>query len=279
MRFGAHVSAAGGLEHAPENAAALGCEVFQFFSRPPQGGKPNPLSSETIKLFRSTCEKHGFDEYYIHAPYFINLASGTTRIRHGSVSLIREELERGSALQATYLMVHLGSAKDVGDTEAMEMVVKGIKEILKGYKGSCKFLIEMSAGAGQVIGDTFEELAEILRQAQEDIAICFDTAHAFASGYDLRTEKEVKKTFDRFNKIVGLEHLAMSHCNDSKVELGGHKDRHEHIGEGHIGLEGFRAIVNEPRLKNINLVLETPWEGVAQDIENLKKLRSLKKQP
>lgn len=276
MKFGAHVSASGGLWNAPEAAAALGCECFQFFTRSPQGGTPAPLTAETINRFKDACARYDFSEWYVHAPYFINLSSADEKIRSGSVRVLREELERASLLGAKYLMTHLGSAKDVTEAAGIALAVSGISKILEGFTGSCQFLIEISAGAGQVIGDSFEEIAEIVQgvEAEEGpVGVCFDTQHAFASGYDLRTAAALGETLDAFDRTVGLQRLKMSHCNDSKVELGARKDRHEHLGAGAIGLDGFRAMVAEPRLAEVNFIVETPFEGQGKDLENLKNLR------
>lgn len=276
MLFGAHVSAAGGVFNAPKNAGAIGCEIMQIFSRPPQGGKPSPLTPEVVEQFHAAMKAHAIERAYIHTPYFINLASETPRIRHGSVTVIREELERGSLLGCRAIMFHPGSAKDVGQEEGVKMVIEGLNRILDGYKGSCQLLIEISAGAGMVMGDTFEEVAEFLKGAErgKEIGVCFDTQHAFASGYDLRTKKAVDETFKLFDKHIGLKRLVASHCNDSQVELGGHKDRHEHLGKGHIGLKGFEAIVQHPKLQHIDLILETPMDtGVEDDLKILKRFR------
>ncbi|MFH1145659.1 MAG: TIM barrel protein, partial [bacterium] len=143
--FGSHVSAAGGLENAPANSRAVGGEVFQFFSRPPQGGKPKPVTDTDVKKFKQAMKDNAQKECYIHSPYFINLASKDNRIRYGSISVLKEELERGSLLGTKYLMFHPGSAKDVGAKKGIQMVVEGIAEILKGYKGSCELLVEISA--------------------------------------------------------------------------------------------------------------------------------------
>ena len=275
MKFGAHVSIAGGIQNAPGNAAAIGCEVFQMFTRSPQGGPAPKLTPEIVDAFLAGCETHKLSDWVIHSPYYINFASGLERTRASSIRIIREELERGSLINANYVMFHPGSAKDVGQVEAMKHCVQGVKKVLDGYKGSTKLLIEMSAGAGMVIGDTFEELAELLEGiGHPDLGICFDTAHAFASGYDLRTAKTVSATFGAFDKIIGLKRLKMSHCNDSKIELGGHKDRHEHLGKGFIGLEGFKAIVAYKKFaKDFNLYCETEPEGVKKDIATLKRFR------
>lgn len=267
MKFGAHVSAAAGLWNAPKNAGSIGCEVLQMFSRPPQGGKPSPITDEVVEKFKAGMKEHKIERAYIHTPYFINLASKEARILHGSVAVIRDELERGTALGCHAVMFHPGSAKDVGQEKGVQMVIDGLNRVMDGYEGSCKLLIEISAGAGAVMGDSFEEIAAFIDGAErgKEIGVCFDTQHAFASGYDLRTAEAVDATFKQFDKIVGLKKLIASHCNDSMVELGGKKDRHEHLGKGHIGLEGFRAIVAHPKLKHLDLILETPWDGGVED--------------
>jgi deoxyribonuclease-4 len=274
MKIGAHVSASGGLYNAPDNAAALGLECFQFFSRPPQGGRVGALGKDAISLFRNACEKHGFEKCYVHAPYVINLASAEERIRNSTIEIVRGEIDRASALGATAVMFHPGSASGVGEEAGVTLVVEGMKKILRGYKGSARLLVEISAGAGMVIGDSFEEVRAILDGVEHEmVGVCFDTAHAFASGYDLRDEKSVAATMKKFDKVIGLERLEMSHCNDSKVALGERRDRHEHLGKGFIGKDGFAAIVASKAFADVNLILETPPEGVAPDIALLKKLR------
>ena len=278
MLIGAHISAAGGVDKAPERAAKTGCEVFQFFSRSPQGGKAPELTPKIIKNFKSECKKYKIKETYIHAPYFINLASTNNRIRYGSISVLRQEMERGSLLGCKYMMAHMGSARDVGEKEAVKMVIDGIKKILDGYKGSCKFLVEISAGTGMIIGDDFKEIAQIIKGVKKPIGVCFDTCHAFASGYNLRTRAAVKKTFKEFDKSIGIGKLKLIHANDSKTDLGSHRDRHEHIGKGKIGLEGFWQILHEPKLKNVNILIETPKESEKSDVNNIKLLKKLRKQ-
>jgi deoxyribonuclease-4 len=182
-------------------------------------------------------------------------------------------------------MFHPGSLKDhVEDKKnGLKQVKQGLTEVLKGYKGTTQLLIEISAGAGEIVGDTFEEIAELVNHLKKNKGfggVCFDTQHAFGSGYDLRTKLAVTNTFDKFDKIIGLEFLKMSHVNDSKVELGSHKDRHEHIGEGAIGKKGFEAFLEFLKSKKLDipLILETEHDKVETDIKMLKKLRdSLKK--
>ncbi len=278
MYFGAHVSVAGGLQNGPVNAGELGCEVFQFFSRSPQGGPAPKLTPEMVEAFHTNCKAHDIKEWVIHAPYYINFANAEDRIRKNSIRIVREELERGSVLGAKYVMFHPGSAKEVGEEKGQQYVIDGIKEIYEKYEGTTELLIEISAGAGAVIGDRFEEVATLLGGVDHPkLGICFDTAHAFASGYDLRTEETVNQTFSEFDKIIGLSKLKMSHCNDSKVELGARKDRHEHLGKGFIGLDGFKAIVNHPKLAHMNLYLETePDEFRKEDLALLKDMRAKK---
>ena len=274
MLLGAHVSTAGGVINAPLNAAKLGCEVFQCFSRSPQGGPAPELTPEIIETFLQNCKENDIKQWVIHAPYYINFASIEGRTRGNSIRIIREELERGTLLNAEYVMFHPGSAKDVDRAQGITHVVEGLKKVLDGYNGTTKLLIEISAGAGQVIGATFEEVAEILNKIDHpELGVCFDTAHAFASGYDLRDKSSIDKTFKTFDQLIGLDRLKMSHCNDSKIEFGGHKDRHEHIGEGFIGKEGFELLLNNPKLKHLNWFLETEPDGVQKDLDILKKIR------
>jgi len=275
MKIGAHVSAAGGLHNAPLNAVKIGVECFQFFSRPPQGGPAKPITDEDAELFKKTCSENGFDECYIHTPYVLNLASDQSAVRGRTVGFIRGDLDRASQLGVTAVMTHLGSASKIGDAElGIKYAIEGMKKILDGYEGSATPLMEISAGAGMIIGDSFEEMAAILDGVDDErVGICFDTAHAFASGYDLSTEKAAKDTLKQFDKIIGLDRLKLTHVNDSKVELGSRKDRHEHIGDGYIGLEGFRALMTHSKFGKLNWILETPVDGVTKDVKLLKKLR------
>lgn len=276
MLFGAHVSVAGGVQNAPINASDIGCEVFQIFTRSPQGGNVPELNDRNVKEFLENCKKYKQKEWYVHTPFFINFASANPRIKHASISVVREELERASLLKAKYLMTHLGSYKDLGKEKGLLQVVDSLDKMLTGYKGETKFLIEISAGSGEIIGDTFEEIAEIIyhpKLKKYKIGVCFDTQHAFASGYDLRNEIAVKKTFEQFDKVIGLENLKLSHCNDSLTELGSRKDRHAHIGQGLIEKKGFEAIIKNKKLKDVNFILETEHDLVVEDLKLLKKIR------
>lgn len=281
MKIGIHVSAAGGLINAPINAQAIGCETFQFFSRSPRGGSPAPLTAKVINEFKAQCASYGFTDYYIHTPYYINFASINDRIRLGSIEVVRQELERGDKLGVAATMTHLGSAKEIDLKKALTLVADSLIKVLRNYKGKNQLLLEISAGSGRVVGDNFTDLAELINLVEKKIShqrlgVCFDTAHAFASGYDLRNEQSVKSTFKQFDNIIGLDRLVLIHANDSKVELGSHKDRHENIGKGKIGRQGFAALLKLSILRKVNFILETPWSDEAEvkkDLHTLKKLR------
>jgi deoxyribonuclease-4 len=278
VKIGCHVSAAGGAFNAPKNAEALGCETFQIFTRPPMGGPAPKLTAGIISQFKEALKQYSFDVCVVHCPYFINFGSKEPRIFHGSVSVVTEELKRADSLGAKYVMTHLGSAKDLGQEKAFSQAKKGLAEVLKKYDGKAEFLLEIAAGSGEVIGDTFEELAELmepLAKSKNFGGICFDTQHAFSSGYDIRTPETITETFKKFDKIIGLKWLKMSHINDSKVDLGGKKDRHDHIGDGKIGEKGFLALLEFFKKKKLDLplILETEHDKVETDIKILKGLR------
>lgn len=264
--------------NAPERAGELGCEVFQMFSRSPQGGAAPKITPEIIIEFKAQMEKHGQKECFIHAPYYINFASSEAKIRSASVRVIREELERGNLIGAKYVMFHPGSAKDLERAEALKITAEGVAKVMAGYKGSTELLLEISAGAGNIIGDTFEELANILEQLKHydislyhNVGICIDTAHMFASGYDLRTEKAVEETMKIVSSTVSKNSIKLIHSNDSKIDLGGRRDRHEHIGDGFIGKEAFKHLMST---FNLDFILETEHDKVKEDIKILKDIRN-----
>jgi deoxyribonuclease-4 len=280
MRIGTHVSIAGGIWKAPGNAAKVGAEVFQIFSRSPHGGPVKPITPDISKEFSEELKKYKLDTFYIHAPYFINLASVKGNIYYGSISVIREELERGTLLGSTALMTHLGSFGELSDEEGIEREVKALLKVMDGYEGTTQLLLEISAGAGRVVGDTFEEIAWILddkRLKKYDIGVCFDSCHAFQSIYDMRTKKDVDATMKQFDKVIGLERLVMMHANDSKAEFGSHLDRHENLGQGKIGLEGFKAMADHKFLGKLDWILETPKDDPKDDPKNIAILNKLRK--
>lgn len=275
-RIGAHVSIAGGIDQAPLRATAEGLETFQCFSRSPQGGKAAELTDELVVAFSDNMKAGGLESFVIHAPYYINTASSEQRILSSSIRILREELERGSALGASYVMYHPGSHKGRTREEGIADAQHSLEKILDGYDGTCKLLVEISAGAGDVLGDMFEEVAEIIEPAKSISGfggVCFDTCHAFASGYDFTNEQKAKSVLTSFDASIGLEWLKLTHVNDSKTPLGGNKDRHEHIGSGHIGTAGLKALLSTPAFQAIDWILETEPEGRPEDIGHLRKFR------
>lgn len=270
-QVGCHVSIARGIENSPKIAGELGCEAMQIFTRSPQGGAAAKISEETAKKFKVECGKYKIKNIYVHTPYYINLASKNNRVRYGSISAIRIELERASALGAKFVMTHLGSAKELGAEESFKKVIEGLKKILDGYKGTTKLLIENSAGAGDIIGADFEEIGKILSALNTMSAlagICLDTQHSFASGYDWKNDFD--KNMKILGKHIGFKNVKLIHANDSASEAGSRKDRHANINKGEIGLEGFKKIARFAKKNKIDMICETAYPGVIQDIKILK---------
>ena len=272
MHIGCHVSIAGGVINAPKNGHDLGCEVIQIFTRSPQGGKAPELTPEVVKKFRLQVTGYRLQAVYVHTPYYINFASANNRVRYGSVSIVRDELERASIIGAKYVMTHLGTAKDLGQIEAMTKTIEMLKKSLDGYSGSAKLLIENSAGAGMIIGDDLKEIKEIIDGAKIPAiaGICLDTQHSFASGYDWR---DFEKTLKKVDQDIGIENIKLIHANDSQSDCGSNVDRHEHIGRGKIGLDAFQNIIAFAKKNNIDMISETEHSGVQDDIKLLKSLR------
>ena len=274
MKLGAHVSIAGGIENAPLRARQLGCECFQMFTRSPRGGNPPELEDRLLEAFFLNCSETSISDYYVHTPYFINLASGKEDLREKSVDLVREELERSSALGVKYMMTHIGSAKGLQKEAAIDNVVDSILRILGDYGGTTQLLLENTAGQGDTIGASFEEISLILqRVAYDDLGVCMDTAHMFASGYDIRTREGVGSLVESIGAAFAPGTVKLVHANDSKAEFNSCKDRHEHVGEGEIGIECFSAMIDNPFFEDLDMIVEMPPPEVSKDIELLKKLR------
>jgi len=272
MLVGCHISIAGGIQNAPQRAADLGCETMQIFTRSPQGGKALELTREIIKDFKITIKKYKIQNTYVHAPYYINFASSNNKIRYGSVSAIRDELERASLVAAKYVVTHLGTAKDLGQKEAIRKTIEMLQKCLEEYQGTAKLLLENTAGAGHIIGSSFKELSEIIKKvnSSEIAGICLDTQHSFASGYDWQN---FEKTLQRIKREISLKNIKLIHANDSQTDYASHKDRHANIGKGKIGLESFKKIVQFAVKNNIDMICETAWPGVKEDIKTLKRIR------
>jgi deoxyribonuclease IV len=275
MLLGAHMSSAGGVDKAIDRGLSIGCTAIQLFVKNNNQWFGKTIEPETIKHFKSYSDIFSF----AHTGYLINLAANNPDNLANSLKSMRQELELSEALGLPFTVLHPGSHLGQGETEGIKLVAKNLKELLDNTRGfKVKVLLETTAGQGTNLGYKFEHLAEILDLVSEPArtGVCFDTCHAFAAGYELRTEEGYHSTWDKFAKTIGLDNLLAFHLNDSQGDLGSKKDRHEHIGKGKLGLEAFRLIMNDARFANLPLVLETPKDpDLKQDIENLKLLRSL----
>ena len=278
MRVGVHTSIAGGLENAAHHARKIGCDTFQMFSANPRGWKGQDPTPEVCERFRETRAGYGLTPLVIHDNYLINLASADPLIRQMSIAAFRKELERAIALCADYLVTHPGSAKGGTATEAIRTCVESVRQAAKGLKlDGVRILIENTAGQGSSIGRTFEEVAEILAGASRELPMgaCIDTAHCFEAGYAVHTQAGLDETVRRLESTIGLANVRVIHANDSKTAFGSHADRHEHIGKGQIGKEGFCRIVRHPKLKVIPFICETPIDKPGDDKRNLRMVRKL----
>ncbi len=277
--FGAHMSVAGGLHLAFERMTKVGGEALQIFSRNQRQWRSPELTPEAVALFRRQREESGSPPVACHAPYLINLASGDGEVVVKSEASLTDELERTEALGMEYLVLHPGTHGGRTREEGIERFVAGLDRALERATASRPLvLIENTAGQGSGLGSLFEEIGAIITGSRhgERLGVCFDTCHAFAAGYDFRTPEGYSRIFADFERLVGLDRLRFFHINDSRKGSGSHVDRHWHIGQGGIGLEGFRLLVNDVRFRNHPMVLETPkGKDLAEDVQNLRVLRSL----
>lgn len=274
-KIGAHVSAALSLDLSFDRAKEIQAECTQIFISPPQQWAHISHSEEEIKAYLKKAEDTQIGPNFIHATYLINLASPNSELVKKSTDWLIYSQKTAKQLRCLGTIFHVGSYKDTTKEQALKQVVESIKIILRNT-GKVNLILENSAGAGNLIGDSFQEIGEIVRHVQDlRLKVCLDTQHAFASGYDWRTKEGTDKTLEEFDQEVGLENLIALHANDSKTELNSKRDRHENIGEGFIGLEGFRNIVNYPKLKDIPFILEVPGDGSGPDTNNILRLKSL----
>ena len=280
MRAGLHTSISGSLEGSALEAARLGANTFQIFSSSPRQWKASVPSLPAIKLLNKAREKHDLYPLVIHDNYLINLASVNDDIRRKSIEAFRGELVRAIAIGAEYLVAHPGNYKGLTIEQGIHNVLAGIAEAAQGLDyGKLMLLIECTAGAGAQLGGKFEEL-HVLREfapklTDLPIGYCLDTCHLLASGYNIATEEGLNETIAEADRLLGMENVRVIHANDSKGALGSHLDRHQNVGEGHIGLEAFRRIVNHPKLRDKPFILETPVEKPGDDRRNLDTLKAL----
>lgn len=262
-------------------AARLGCEAVQIFSRSPRGGKAKELVSSDVSSMKALFRENGLGPLVVHVPYFLNLASSKEEKRAYSVDVLIEDLYRTETLGGKYLVTHVGHkdrTEQPNSPKALSRVLSSLEQALSRYSGPVKILLENTAGQGQEIGTTFESIAFLLEKLpKERVGTCLDTCHAFAQGYDLSNPSSVDDVLTLFDKIVGLHTLGVVHLNDSKADLGSHIDRHEHIGKGKIGLDGFRALIQSPLLSDdVVGILETPQDSPSADIENIATVKRLR---
>jgi deoxyribonuclease-4 len=278
--LGAHFSIAGGLHKAVLTAFEYGCSVLQIFTKNANTWKERTLRHQEIERFHEAREVAKIQTICSHTSYLINLASPERGQYDRSLKALEDELVRASLLNIPYVIMHPGSHRGAGEDKGLHRIAQGIDTICERLPNiTCRLLLETTAGQGSSLGHTFEQLAHISDsvEAKEKIGFCLDTCHAFAAGYDLRGKSAYQGTMQSFDRILGLERLCVLHLNDAKKGLASRVDRHEHIGEGEIGIDAFRFIMNDPRLEAIPKILETPKKKgpIDHDRMNLNRLRSL----
>ena len=281
MLFGAHESISGGVFNAIERGQTATCDTIQIFNKSNSQWRAKKIEQAELDKYFQMIEETGVTVATSHSSYLINIASPDKELNEKSYKSLKDEMERCEMLKIPNLVMHPGSHVGTGEDAGIKRIIKNLNKLFKELKdNNVCLLLETTAGQGSHLGYTFEQIGEMIDGAkiQNQIGVCLDTCHIFAAGYPISDPKEYKKTMKKFDDIIGLDKLRIIHMNDSKKEFGSRRDRHEHIGKGHIGIEAFRNIVNDKRLKNIPMILETPKEEeLKEDIENLKVLRSLVK--
>ena len=278
VQIGSHVSISGSIANAITNASERECSAFQVFTSNPRGWHAKDLTDDGITNYKNNLSQSNIDRFatVAHMPYLPNLSSPEISVYEKSIHTMIREVERCDKLGIPYLVTHLGSHKGTGEDKGIERLVGALTEVAKTNK-DVTILLENTAGQKNSVGSDFTQLAEIffgLKPASR-FGICIDTCHAFAAGYDLRNEKNVKDVFEKFDSEIGLKHIKIIHLNDSKGELGCHLDRHEHIGLGHIGEAGLSQVVKLANKNKIPIILETPIDERRTDFENIRKAKDL----
>jgi len=278
VQIGAHVSISGSIANAITNASERECSAFQVFTSNPRGWHAKDLTDDGITNYKNNLSQSNIDRFatVAHMPYLPNLSSPEISVYEKSIHTMIREVERCDKLGIPYLVTHLGSHKGTGEDKGIQRLVGALTEVAKTNK-DVTILLENTAGQKNSVGSDFTQLAEIffgLKPASR-FGICIDTCHAFAAGYDLRNEKNVKDVFEKFDSEIGLKHIKIIHLNDSKGELGCHLDRHEHLGLGHIGEAGLSQVVKLANKNKIPIILETPIDERRTDFENIRKAKDL----
>ena len=275
MRLGIHVHVATGYAKAVEYAQRVGCRAVQFFSGNPQRYRTAPIDEAALASFREQRVAAGIEVAVIHTPYLINLASDDAKITAGSLHLLKNDLAVAAAGGVAYVNTHLGSYGTRPRSEGFAAVVSALETALATIRPGVHLVLENSAGAGQLCGGTMEELGAFVKAiGHPQLGVCIDTAHAWAAGYDINSQPGVDRFVELIAAEISLERLHLFHFNDTQIPLGGHRDRHWHIGDGNIGFEGFRALALRPELRGRTAILETPGEE-ADDVRNVQTVRMI----
>lgn len=277
LRLGMHVSITGTIDQAADRAKELTCNTFQMFTRNPRGWKFRKLDSEEVAEFKRKTAAYNLAPAVSHMPYLPNLSSPKKAIYNKSVKSLIAELDRCAMLRIPYVVTHLGSHLGKGADIGLERLVGAVNQAISTSKGDVMLLLENTAGTKNSMGSSFEDIRKILDRIKEKnkVGLCFDTAHAFAAGYDLRTPEAVAETFRTFDQVLGLRLLKVVHLNDSKGDLGSGRDRHEHIGLGYIGDNGFRTLLKHEAIRELPLIMETPIDERRDETGNIRKAREL----
>ncbi|MBI4236388.1 MAG: deoxyribonuclease IV [Chloroflexi bacterium] len=279
MRIGAHVSAAGSLDKAIDRAQAIGAEAIQVFASPPQGWRTTEHSVAVLEAFARKAAAAGITPVFLHGVYLINLATESAENLAKSVASLVHALGLCSRIGAQGVIFHVGSHRGAGIEAVLDRVVTSLGEVLAQAPQGPWLCLENNAGQGQQLGATFEELRRMIDGVGDSrLRICLDTAHTLASGYDIITRAGLSRTMDEFDRVIGLGRLVVVHANDSKVPQGSNMDRHENIGDGHIGREGWLSILAHPAFRDLPFLLEVPGvDGKSgPDVENVDRLKALR---
>ena len=282
MLIGAHVSAAGGLVKAYERGAERGCDAIQIFNQSPRMWRPTRYREDDVAAFRELLGEDGVRAVVIHAVYLINAASRDPEIRAKSLTSMSHALQTGDSIGAAGVVLHPGSAVGEPKGEAMERIVEAVEQALAASQ-RCPLLLEDTAGAGETIGRTFEELAELIdgvgAGARERLGVCLDCCHLLASGYDVRDAERLAAVVDDFDSVVGLDRLRCLHVNDSQAPLGSNRDRHANLPDGELGRAGLAAFLSEPRFEGLPALLEVAGpEGKGADASQIACARELREE-
>jgi deoxyribonuclease-4 len=274
--LGAHIPATGGLAKAVRRAKEIGCTAIQVFTSSPQQWRSKPVSDEMAADFKAAVSETGINSLVSHDSYLINLCSLDAGKLEQSIGAMKGEIERCDKYGIPYVVSHMGAHMGQGEEVGLAGVAESLKRVLAETPDTVTVCMETTAGQGSALMAKFEQLANVLQalNGHPRIGICLDTCHVFVAGYDLRTEQTYAETWQEFDRIIGLDRLKVIHCNDSKKGLGSRVDRHAHIGDGELGLEPFRMLVNDKRFERIPILLETEVEneGHERDLATLKGL-------